>query len=133
MLVLIGVLLAVGCGESTLMRSRPAGANVWVNDRFIGQTPVEYGCSRAEFSRPQRYRLELDGYEPAHGELRKRVMPGRIVGGSFSLGISLIFRPPTGFRDRYDFVLVPRLADVSGDPPPPPEAEQRTAPPPGSK
>jgi hypothetical protein len=56
-------------------------------------------------------------------------MPGRIVGGSFSLGISLLFRPPTGFRDRYDFALVPRLRSLPSDAPPAAESERGNPPP----
>jgi PEGA domain-containing protein len=108
----LATLLGPGCGESTLLRSRPAGAKVWVNDKYIGTTPVEYFCPRPEFSQPQRYRLELDGYLPSQGELSRYVHPGRIIGGGFSLGISLIFKRPVGFRDRYDFSLVPEVASA---------------------
>jgi hypothetical protein len=128
-LAITAILGCVGCGESTLVRSRPDGAKLWVNDRFIGPTPVEYSCSRSEFSRPQRFRLELDGYQTAEGELRKRVMPGRIVGGSFSFGISLLFKRPTGFRDRYDFALIPRPPSFPTDAPPPTGPERGDAPP----
>ena len=106
--IALGVLVCTGCAETTLIRSQPPGATLWVNDVMVGATPVEYTCSRAEFAHPQRFRLELQGYQPAEGELRRRVMPGRIVGGCFSLGISLLFKRPTGFRNRYDFALVPR-------------------------
>ncbi len=108
------ILCCLGCGESTLIRTRPEGARLWMNDHYVGTTPVEYSCSRAKFSQPQRYRLELDGYQTSQGQLSRHVHPGRIIGAGFSLGISMIFKRPVGFRDRYDFSLVPQL------PPPPP-------------
>ncbi|HYR95918.1 MAG TPA: PEGA domain-containing protein, partial [Candidatus Binatus sp.] len=101
----VALLALTGCGESTLIRSHPPGATVWINDSLVGKTPVEYSCDRASFSHAQRYRLELDGYQTSEGELSKRVKPGRLVGAYFSAGISLIFKRPTGFRDRYDFAL----------------------------
>jgi hypothetical protein len=115
-------LFCLGCGESTVIRTRPEGAKLWMNDTYVGTTPVEYFCSRAKFSQPQRYRLGLDGYETSQGELSRHVHPGRIIGGGFSLGISMIFKRPVGFRDRYDFSLVPQL------PPPPPSGGGGTPP-----
>lgn len=118
----VALLALTGCGESTLIRSQPPGASVWINDSLVGKTPVEYSCGRASFSHPQRYRLELDGYQTAEGQFSKRVKPGRIVGAYFSAGISLIFKRPTGFRDRYDFALVPRLRPLAMSTPEPAEA-----------
>jgi len=116
------LLVVTGCGESTLIRSQPPGATVWINDSLVGKTPVEYSCGRASFSHPQHYRLELAGYQTAEGQLSKRVKPGRLVGASFSLGISLLFKGPTGFRDRYDFALVPRLRPLAMSAPEPADA-----------
>jgi hypothetical protein len=117
------LLLAVtGCAESTLIQSRPPGATVWINDSLVGKTPVVYSVSRETFSRRQHYRLELAGYETSEGELSRRVKAGRVVGGYFSLGISFIFKRPTGFRDRYDFALVPQLPPLARTEPEPPGA-----------
>ncbi len=116
------LLTVTGCGESTLIRSQPPGATVWINDGLVGKTPVEYSVSREAFSRRQHYRLELAGYETAEGELSRRVKPGRLVGAYFSLGISLIFKRPMGFRDRYDFALVPQLPPLARQEPEPPGA-----------
>jgi hypothetical protein len=84
-----------------------------MNDQYVGTTPVEYSCSRAKFSETQRYRLELDGYQTSQGELSRHIHPGRIIGAGFSLGISMIFKRPLGFRDTYDFSLVPDLSPRS--------------------
>jgi hypothetical protein len=109
----VALFALTGCAESTLIRSQPTGASVWINEAFVGTTPVEYTASRASFAHPHRYRLELAGYQTAEGALSTRIKPGRLVGGSFSLGISLIFKRPTGFRDRYDFTLVPKLRPLA--------------------
>jgi len=100
-------LLCAGCAEHTVIRSEPPGAALYVNERFIGVTPVEYSVSRAEFSKPLMACLERDGYRLLRDELPKTVGAGRIVGGGFSFGISFIFKRPTTLRGYYDFMLVP--------------------------
>jgi hypothetical protein len=52
----------VGCVKRTIsISSNPSGALVWVNDREVGRTPVEF-----EFLYYGEYdlRLEREGYEP---------------------------------------------------------------------
>ena len=124
-IVVVGLipLCCLACGESTLIRTRPEGAKLWMNDSYLGTTPVEYSCSRAKFSEPQRYRLELEGYQTSQGELSHYVHAGRIVAAGFSFGISMIFKRPVGFRDEYAFSLVPQL-------PPPPPSDGRGGTPP---
>jgi hypothetical protein len=117
--IVAGLLVLGGCAESTVIRTHPPGASLWINDTYLGQTPVEYGCSRDAFGGPHHYRLELAGYRTAEGELRKHVMAGRIVAADLTLGLSLIFKRPTGFRDRYDFALVPELRPLASAVPAP--------------
>ena len=107
-------LATAGCAQSTLIRSLPSGALVFVNGRSVGETPVELVVSQSEFS-DQTFtaRLEKQGYEPAEGALRKQVCGGRIVGGVFSLGISFIFKRPTCFSSTQTFSLTPLPADAS--------------------
>jgi hypothetical protein len=109
-------LLCAGCAEHTVIRSEPPGADLYVNERFVGVTPVEYSVSRAEFSTPLMVCLEREGYRLFRDELPKTVGAGRIVGGGFSLGISLIFKRPTTLRGHYDFLLVP-ASEARGDAP----------------
>ena len=97
----------VGCAESTLVRSYPSGAQLYINNHYEGVTPIELTVPRSEFSAANiQMRLERDGYEPFAGTLKKSTCPGRIVGGIFTLGIVLIFKPPTCFQDPQDFSLV---------------------------
>jgi hypothetical protein len=100
-------LLAAACGEETLVRTAPPGAMLWVDDAPIGPTPVEYHVSRAAFEKPQHYRLELPGYRPHEGELKKRVMKGRVVAACFTLGLSMIFKRPTGLADHHYVLMSP--------------------------
>jgi hypothetical protein len=97
-----------GCAESTLIRSYPPGAKLYVNDQYEGVTPFMLTVPRAQFAdHTFRVRLERDGYTPIDQTLLTRTCPGRVVGGIFSLGISFIFRRPTCFDSHQDFSMVP--------------------------
>jgi hypothetical protein len=101
----LGVALA-GCAESTVVRSYPAGAKVYLNGELKGITPIVLTVPRSQFSdENSRVRLEHEGYDSAEATLRTQVCPGRVVGGVFTLGIVLIFRRPTCFVSPQDFVL----------------------------
>jgi hypothetical protein len=94
-------LLAIvcGCAESTQIRSYPAGARIAVNGDFIGTTPVTFAVPRKQFEAQEfTVTAEHEGYESGEIRLQKRTCPGRIVGGVFTLGIVLLFRPPTCFE-----------------------------------
>ena len=61
-IVLFTFSLLPGCVKRTIsISSNPSGALVWVNDREVGRTPVEF-----EFLYYGEYdlRLEREGYEP---------------------------------------------------------------------
>ena len=126
-ILLLLLLLAAGCAERAWIRSAPPGANVYVNGRFIGITPVVYSVHRPEFNRPLRYRLECDGYGAVEGELQKRIGTPRIVGACFTLGLSLLFKPLTTLQERYDIALerTPKQANVA--PPPAADTPSRAA------
>ena len=99
--------LVVGCAESTLIRSDPMGARISVNGNVIGTSPVVFSVPRDQFTAQEfTVTAEHPGYEPGRSPLQKRTCPGRIVGGVFSLGISLIFKRPTCFEDPHDVSLV---------------------------
>ena len=89
--LLCALLLLAGCAESVTIRTRPSGARVYINDHFVGTSPVEYGAARSQVSH-LHYRIEHDDYRPLEGDLSSHIAPGRIVGAVFSLGISAAFR-----------------------------------------
>lgn len=98
----------VGCAESAVVRSYPAGSKVYVNGAYEGLTPLGVTIPREQFDAGQyAVRLEHEGYTPEDGTLRTETCRGRIVGGVFTLGIVLLFKPPTCFASPQDFSLVP--------------------------
>lgn len=93
-----GILLLTGCAEGVRVQSYPSGAALSVNGRLIGETPTVAWVSRAEWTgRGIPYRAEKDGYEPAEGTFDVCVSGGRVTGGLFTLGFSLLFKPPRTF------------------------------------
>ena len=99
--------ILTACGESAVIRSYPPGSKLYVNDQFIGLTPIPYSASRKEYSRGEfRVRLERDGYLPLDDKLRTRVCGGRIAGAIFTLGIVFLFKGPTCFQSPQDFSLL---------------------------
>jgi hypothetical protein len=50
------------------IRSQPAGARAYVNDQYVGLTPVRYGAAEGS----HEVRLELGGYEPFRTQVSLR-------------------------------------------------------------
>lgn len=90
--LLFAAALLGGCGESVMIRSGPSGANVFVNDKPVGKTPVEYSVSRGDLGKPYQVRIEKNGYEPATTSLNTRIAGGRVTGAIFTVGILAVFR-----------------------------------------
>jgi hypothetical protein len=111
----LGSLLSLsGCAESIYLRSYPPGANVTINGEPVGRTPLTYSVVPASWKPPYRFRAERPGYVPVEGTLATEVSEGRVVGGIFSLGLSLFFKQPETFvDDEYVFDLRPETAGSS--------------------
>lgn len=108
--VLLAIAALVGCSESTVIRSDPLGATVYLNEQFIGVSPAAYQVPSALLPERLRYRVEKEGYQTAEGELHSFVSGGRVVGGVFSLGVSLMFKRPRTLEDEYTIILWPAEA-----------------------
>lgn len=80
---------------------------MWVNEKFVGITPMIYEMSESEIPEVIHYRVERGGYLPQEGELRGRFSAGRLIGAIFTLGIVYAARSPYVYRGVYDFALVP--------------------------
>lgn len=99
------------CSESTIIRTHPPGASVYVNERYVGLTPAEFE-TKSWSVRPHayRYRVVLPGYAESEGEIPARLSVGRIVAAYFSGCMSC----GRGFYVFDEDTVVPLLAD---DPP----------------
>ncbi len=109
----VGVATLTGCTEATQIRSYPAGSKVYINDAFVGLTPMPYRVASADIGRDYRVRIEHQGYLSAEGMLKKEVSAGRVTGSVFSFGILLLFKSPTCFATVQDFALTECADEVS--------------------
>ncbi len=77
------------CSESTVIRTNPPGASIYVNERYVGASPVEFEA-KSWSVRPHvyRYRAVKPGYEESEGELPAHLSVGRIVAAYFSACLS---------------------------------------------
>lgn len=97
---LLGATLGIGvsgCSEWASIKSYPPGAKAYIDDQYIGSTPVGVAIPRSQVTTPHTWKVEFRNCEPAEGHLQTRVAPGRIVGYIFTLGIVAIFRGPYYF------------------------------------
>ena len=102
------MLVTSGCAERITITTRPPGADVYVNGRLIGKSPVEYSVPSRKWTGHYTYRLEKEGYEPRQGVLDTSVSGGRVTGGVLTLGMSLAFKRPETFAEgEYVFDLYP--------------------------
>ncbi|MCP3136308.1 PEGA domain-containing protein [Pyxidicoccus xibeiensis] len=101
-LVPVLVLALTGCASSTLIRSTPSGATVYIQDERVGTTPYRHTDRRVSFSWVQ-VRLEKEGYEPVSTAISR---DGSFVWSALFLGgfIAPLFYV-YGYAPRYDYVL----------------------------
>ena len=110
-MVLIAAFVVTGCASSTLIRSVPPGAKVYVDGQYLGQSPVTHRDS-APLWTTKTVTLKLDGYGDQSGTIRKenlRVGP--------LIGCILVYVPClwlTGYPDQYTFTLDQNGAAVRG-------------------
>ena len=62
--ILLGGILAAGCATSTQINSVPLGAKVYVNDRFLGETPVTWQDRSGFPSESILVKIEKPGFKP---------------------------------------------------------------------
>ena len=99
-----------GCTESLSIQSTPPGATVFIDNRDVGTTPLEY---RTRSATPLYYRIEKAPYDPAVGTVGTRLVRARIIGMIFTAGLLRILTSPQEFdRDSLVVSLGPASAAV---------------------
>lgn len=83
-LALTTALALTGCASTTIIRSDPTGAKVFIEGSRVGVTPYRHSDSRPSFSN-LIVRLEKEGYEPFETVITRNesVVPGAVVGALF--------------------------------------------------
>ena len=94
-IIKIGISIAVlisliGCNTLVRIESEPPGADVYINEQYIGETPVEKSLS--DFvGNDYRVRLELEGHQEIRTELEKEVKADVLIIGLFLLCVPLLW------------------------------------------
>ncbi len=84
-IVLASIVALTGCSESTIIRTDPPGATVWINQQRLGISPVKFKA-RSWSVRPRvyHYRIEKPDYLPREGYLNAHLSIERIVSAYLS-------------------------------------------------
>jgi hypothetical protein len=83
--VVLIALAVSACSESTIIRTNPPGASVYVNERYLGASPAEF-TAKSWSVKPHvyRYRVAKAGYLESEGEVPAHLSVGRIIAAYFS-------------------------------------------------
>jgi hypothetical protein len=110
-------LCIAGCAHRTRVVSTPPGAAVYVDEQFVCTTPCFYERPATELEDHTPVRVERPGYHTVQGTLETAILPSRVVGGLFTLGLVPLFKWPHTYKSVQTFTLRPltreeRLAEV---------------------
>ncbi len=86
------------CSEVVRINSYPPGAPAYLDDEYIGTTPVRHVVPRSGVRRGRKWRVEYGNCTPAEGTLAAVVGGGRVVGYIFTLGFTALFKGPRLYR-----------------------------------
>jgi hypothetical protein len=106
-------LLAIGaCAETTTVFTEPPGARVFVNDAFVGTSPVVYRVPRSAWPADDQFRARIEkaGYIPQTQDLDLVHRPERLELAIYTCGLSAFFLHYLTFRDSYSYYLDPQSA-----------------------
>ncbi|MEN6373711.1 MAG: PEGA domain-containing protein [Smithella sp.] len=96
------IFFIVGCTSNTIIKSRPDGANVYVDNVKVGVTPLNYSDT-AIAGTTKALKLKKDGYTPLETVIRKSEFQiGPCIGGLFVL---FPFVWILGYPESYEFEL----------------------------
>lgn len=103
-------LLFISCSSTTVLKTTPPGAKVYLNDQLVGTTPYKYSDSKIIFMRND-VRLEKEGYETLYTSFSRSedVEIGAIIGG-------FLFIVPFFWALKYNPVHFYELKPKNGDP-----------------
>ena len=92
-----------------MIRSQPAGAQAYVNDRPASTTPCVFAVQKGDLEHSYRLRLEKEGYEPYSEVVGTRIAGGRMTAAFFTLGIVYLFKSPRYLVPPQLIVMQPSL------------------------
>jgi hypothetical protein len=99
------LMLTVGCTSSTIIRSEPSGASVYIDGSKLGKTPYTYSDTKIVGS-STHLKLKMEGYEEFDTVFRRdeEFQVGPCIGGAFFL---FPFLWVMGYRPEHVYELTP--------------------------
>ena len=125
------IALSTGCASTTVIRSDPEGATLYIDGSKVGKTPYTYSDTKT-ISSTTRLQLKKDGYEDFETVMTRneRFQVDACIGGAFFF---IPYLWVMGYNPERTFELTP----IPGNPamhqptyPQQPEQQQTTPPPP---
>ncbi len=112
------LVFATGCASTTIIKSHPPGAKVYLDGEVVGQTPYPMTDQKIVGS-STHVKLALDGYEPFDAVIQRNEQfdVGPCIGGVLVL---FPFLWIMGYKPEHNYELVPARAPGvrPGGPPP---------------
>jgi len=112
-----------GCASTTVIRSNPSGARLYLNGEAVGQTPYTMTDTKI-VGATTTVRLEQPGYEPTMATITRseEFDVGACIGGVLVL---VPFLWIMGYKPDHTFEMRPAGAPPQPAPPPPQAAERQ--------
>ncbi|WP_236976957.1 PEGA domain-containing protein [Membranihabitans maritimus] len=97
--------LFASCASSTVFRTLPGEAKLYLNDEYVGETPYNHEDTKIMGSRTS-VRIEKEGYETLYTNITRNEEAdiGAIIGGIFFL---FPFLWTMGYKSSHQYELVP--------------------------
>jgi hypothetical protein len=104
------MLFFTGCGSSTVIRTEPSGAKVYIDGELVGITPYDYYDTKIVGARTQ-LRFVLDGYEEYQVSLvrNEQVDVGAVVASLFFFPVPLLWIMK--YKPAHTYELTPLLPE----------------------
>jgi hypothetical protein len=104
-ILLAAILASSSCAHSSRITSDPEGADVYINNIFIGQTPTNYR-SRSSLPEPAYVRIEKKGFKPIKNAVIEKALRADVSLLLLLPGIIPYFFSAR-FEDNYVFSMKP--------------------------
>lgn len=124
---LTALAFATGCVSTTVIKSTPSGAKVYLDGESVGTTPYPMSDQKI-VGTTTSVKLVLDGYEPYYASIQRNEVfdPGACLGGVL---VAFPFLWIMGYKPEHNYELTPaRLPPPQAAPPAQPAPAPAPAP-----
>ncbi|MFZ6052560.1 PEGA domain-containing protein [Halocola ammonii] len=111
-ILLIGSIFLASCASTTMIHSEPSGAQVFIDDEHVGETPYEYKDKKI-VGTCLTVRLEKEGYNPFYSSFCRdeEANVGAIIGGFLVL---VPYLWAMNYKPIHRYELTPKVEEGQG-------------------